>query len=405
MGDNAYPRANRTQYANCSDNYNLDSSFSTYDPSRPDWWGRYKDHTMPVLGNHEYLNTDDPTTQSQPYFDYFGAQGGFKAPAAPVPDDPNNDNNHGLKFGEGYYSYDLGSWHVVALNSNCGKVGGCDASSPQGNWLQSDFANHPAQCTLAYFHHPIYATTNGTNTLDVKPFWDMLYASGADVILAGHAHRYELHAPMTPEGVVDSTNGIRMFVVGTGGEPGGSVIDPNQVPQGVLQKVISDKFGVIKLDLDAGSYDWEYVAVDGTANGTVLDSGSDQCHGAPDLLLQGVCGRFDGDKICPIERSISNYQVSCLGEGKGGADKCSALALALHSPECVEGLSCELRVTTRSGCRSEKCPPGILARPCASPIFRSDVHDKRQTRRKAGTQCPRASLSEGGGRAAEKESS
>jgi hypothetical protein len=281
MGDNAYPRANRTQYANCYDNYNLDSSFSTYDPSRPDWWGRYKDHTMPVLGNHEYLNTDDPTTQSRPYFDYFGAQGGFKAPAAPVPDDSNNDNNHGLTFGEGYYSYDLGSWHIMALNSNCGKVGGCDASSPQGIWLQSDLANHPAQCTLAYFHHPIYATANGTNTLDVKPFWDMLYASGADVILAGHAHRYELHAPMTPEGLVDSTNGVRMFVVGTGGEPGGSVIDPNQVPQGVLQKVISDKFGVIKLDLDAGSYDWEFIAVDGTANGTVLDSGSDQCHGAP----------------------------------------------------------------------------------------------------------------------------
>jgi Big-like domain-containing protein/calcineurin-like phosphoesterase family protein len=279
MGDNAYPRANRTQYANCYDNYNLDSSFSTFNASRPDWWGRYKDHTMPVLGNHEYLNTDDPTTQSQPYFDYFGGKNGFKAPAAPVPTD--SDNDHALKFGEGYYSYDLGSWHIVALNSNCGKVGGCDAGSPQGQWLQRDLANHPAQCTLAYFHHPIYATGNGTNTLDVKPFWDMLYASGADVILSGHAHRYELHNPMTPEGVPDSTNGIRQFVVGTGGEPGGSEIDPNQVPQGVLQKVIIDKFGVIKLDLDAASYNWEFIAVDGTANGTVMDSGSDQCHGVP----------------------------------------------------------------------------------------------------------------------------
>src|SRR5215212_20247 len=279
MGDNAYPRANRTQYANCYDNYNLDSTWTTFDASRPDWWGKFKDHTMPVLGNHEYMNTDDPSIQSQPYFDYFGAKNGFKGPVAPVPNGPGNA--HGLKFGEGYYSYDLGSWHIVALNSNCGKVGGCDASSPQGQWLQRDLASRPAQCTLAYFHHPLYATANGTNTLGVKPFWDMLYANGADVILSGHAHRYELHAPMTPEGVPDSTYGIRQFVVGTGGEPGGSEIDSSKVPTGVLQKVVIGKFGVIKLGLDAGSYSWDFIAVDGTSHGTVMDSGSEQCHGAP----------------------------------------------------------------------------------------------------------------------------
>jgi hypothetical protein len=291
MGDNAYPRANRTQYANCYDNYNLDSSWSTFDPSRPDWWGNddYIRLTMPVLGNHEYMNSDDLSIKSQPYFDYFGAKNGFQPPAAPVPNDPVNDNDHGLTFGEGYYSYDLGSWHIAALNSNCDKVGGCDASSPQGQWLQRDLANHPAQCTLAYFHHPIYATANGTNTLNVKPLWDTLYAKGADVILSGHAHRYERHARMTPEGLVDPTYGIRQFVVGTGGEPGGSVIDPNQVPQDVLEKVVIDNFGVIKLDLDAGSYSWAFIAVDGTANGTVMDSssdvygpgGSEQCHGVP----------------------------------------------------------------------------------------------------------------------------
>jgi hypothetical protein len=292
MGDNAYPRANRNQYANCYDNYNLDVGWSTYNPSRPDWWGNddYIKLTMPVLGNHEYMNSDDPAIKSKPYFDYFSAQNGFQPPAAPVPNAPNN--NHGLTFGEGYYSYDLGSWHIVALNSNCDKVGGCDASSPQGQWLQRDLAaaaNTPNnQCTLAYFHHPLYATANGTNTLNVKPLWDMLYAKGADVILSGHAHRYERHAPMTPEGLVDPTNGIRQFVVGTGGEPGGSVIDPNQVPKDVLEKVVLE-FGVIKVDLDAGSYRWEFIAVDGTANGTVMDSssdvygpgGSEPCHGVP----------------------------------------------------------------------------------------------------------------------------
>ena len=288
MGDNAYPRANRTQYANCYDNYNLDSTWSTFDASRqpPDWWGQYKDHTMPVLGNHEYMNSDDDSIKSQPYFDYFSAvddplyQPDFKPPAAPVPNDPAN-NQFGLTFGKGYYSYDLGSWHIVALNSNCDKVGGCDASSPQGIWLQSDLANTTnKQCTLAYFHHPLYATANGTNTLNVRPLWEMLYANGADVILSGHAHRYERHAPMTPEGLVDPTNGIRQFVVGTGGEPGGSEIDYNQVPKDVLEKVIINKFGVIKVDLDApqpGSYSWAFIAVDGT----VMDSGTDQCHGLP----------------------------------------------------------------------------------------------------------------------------
>src|SRR5215212_3017109 len=282
MGDNAYPRANRTQYANCYDNYNLDSGGATFEPSRPDWWGN--DHyirlTMPVLGNHEYMNSTDPSIESRPYFDYFSGQNGFQPPAAPVPNDPVNDNDHGLTFGEGYYSYDRGSWHIVALNSNCGKVGGCEASSPQGQWLQRDLANNTAQCTLAYFHHPLYATANGTNTLNVKPFWDILYADGADVILSGHAHRYERHAPMTPEGLVDPTNGIRQFVVGTGGEPGGSEIDYNQVPKDVLEKVIINKFGVIKVDLDApqpGSYSWAFIAVDGT----VMDSGTDQCHGLP----------------------------------------------------------------------------------------------------------------------------
>jgi hypothetical protein len=304
MGDNAYPRANRTQYANCYDNYNLDSSHTTYNASRPDWWGddAYLSRTMPVLGNHEYMNIDDPSLQSQPYFDYFSAQNGFLGPKAPVPTvqnpDPNDpDNNHALTFGEGYYSYDLGSWHIVALNSNCDKVGGCEASSPQGQWLQRNLANHPAQCTLAYFHHPLYATANGTNTLNVKPLWDTLYAKGADVILSGHAHRYERHAPMTPEGLVDPANGIRQFVAGTGGEPGGSVIDPNQVPKNVLEKVVLD-FGVIKLDLDAGSYRWNFIAVDGTANGTVMDSGSEQCHGvpgSPDTTPPTVTGTAPGN--------------------------------------------------------------------------------------------------------------
>jgi acid phosphatase type 7 len=283
MGDNAYPDGTNNQYANCYDNYYLDSGWSTFNSSRTDWWGQYIDRTMPVLGNHEYQNSDKPSERSKPYFDYFSGASPFKPlpGPSPVPNDPTK-NQFGLTFGKGYYSYDLGSWHIVALNSNCNKVGGCEAGSPQGQWLRNDLKAHPAECTLAYFHHPLYATGLDTDTPQVMPFWRILYAKGADVILSGHAHRYERHAPITPEGKIDTTNGIRQFVVGTGGEPGGSEIDYNQVPQGVLQKVIIDKFGIIKLDLDAGSYSWEFIAADGTANGTVMDSGAnEQCHGTP----------------------------------------------------------------------------------------------------------------------------
>ena len=202
---------------------------------------------MPAVGNHEYY-----TAGAKPYYDYFGARAGAR--------------------GKGYYSYDLGSWHIVVLNSNCNKVGGCGERSPQGRWLRRDLANNPSSCTLAYFHHPLYATGLNTSTPQVRPFWRMLHYRGADVILNGHAHRYERHAPMTPGGV-RSANGIRQFVVGTGGSPGGSEIYSSQVPN--LQVVRTDTFGVIQLNLRASSYAWNFVPVAGQ---TFTDSGMSRCH-------------------------------------------------------------------------------------------------------------------------------
>src|SRR5918994_1444409 len=114
LGNNAYPGGTRAQFANCYDNYRL-SDGTRFDSSRPAWWGQYKNRTMPILGNHEYLNSSDSSLKSTPYFDYFSAKNGFKQPSAPV---PNTTANPGLSFGKGYYSYDLGSWHIVALNSN-----------------------------------------------------------------------------------------------------------------------------------------------------------------------------------------------------------------------------------------------------------------------------------------------
>src|SRR3712207_3121988 len=111
LGDNAYPSGTRAHFANCYDNYRLTNG-TDYDSSRPAWWGQYKNRTMPILGNHEYLNSSDSSLKSTPYFDYFSAKNGFRRPAAPV---PNTTANPGLSLGKGYYSYNLGSWHIVEI--------------------------------------------------------------------------------------------------------------------------------------------------------------------------------------------------------------------------------------------------------------------------------------------------
>src|SRR5215213_4532918 len=296
LGDNAYSSGTRAQFANCYDNYRL-SDGSTYDSSRPAWWGQYKDRTMPSLGNHEYLNSTDPTTQSNPYFDYFSAnQGvGFKLPAAPVP-------NPGLTKGEGYYSYDFGSWHIVVLNSNCDYVS-CNSTSAQAAWLQNDLANATnKQCTLAYMHHPLYATGTGGLEPRVKPLWQILYDNGAEVILNGHDHRYERLDRIDPNDNPDSTYGIRPLIAGTGGDPGSGTSDPKD-PNSQVR--IFGTAGILRMDLSDGYYSWAFIAPDPnnpTGTGTVMDStatpadpnfgaenppnstnpaGTEACHGAP----------------------------------------------------------------------------------------------------------------------------
>ena len=232
LGDNVYPYGSAQKFRDC------------YDPT----WGKYKRRTKPAVGNHEYYHT----TAAGPYFDYFGGRAGER--------------------GKGYYSYDRGSWHIVVLNSNCEKVGGCGTDSPQGRWLRNDLADHPSRCTLAYFHHPLYASGTGTATPQVKPFWNVLYNRGAEVILSGHAHRYERYAKITPEGA-RSAKGIRQFVVGTGGEPGGNDISRANAPN--MQRVKTNVFGVLRLSLRADSYAWKFVPVAGK---TFTDSGTTSCH-------------------------------------------------------------------------------------------------------------------------------
>ena len=224
---------------------------ASYDPS----WGRVKAISHPVPGNHEYMGSSRPgcTDSANAYYSYFGAAAG----------DPSR----------GYYSYDLGSWHVIALNTNLGCYTiSCAAGSPQEQWLQADLAAHPSACTLAYFHEPLFASGTGedTGTTAVRPFWDDLRAAGADVILNGHVHVYERFAPQSPAGAADP-DGIREFIVGTGGKSHytfGPALPNSEVRSAAA-------FGVLRMTLHPDGYEWQFMP----AAGSILsDSGQAACH-------------------------------------------------------------------------------------------------------------------------------
>jgi acid phosphatase type 7 len=222
----------------------------SYDPS----WGRLKALTHPVPGNHEYDTTGatdcSPTPTADGYFRYFGAAAG----------DP----------GEGWYSFDVGTWHVVALNSNCAEIGGCTITSPQGGWLQADLAADDATCTLAYMHAPRFSSGTHGNIASMGPFWQLLHADGADVVLAGHDHGYERFAPLDPNQQADPA-GIRSFVVGTGGK---NLRETYPSAQPGSEVRIGDRFGVLELTLRDGAYDWAFAPTTGEPP---LDAGTGTC--------------------------------------------------------------------------------------------------------------------------------
>jgi acid phosphatase type 7 len=213
-----------------------------YDPS----WGRVKPITHPSVGNHEYLTKD-----AAGYYAYFGA-----ASAAP----------------NGWYSFDVGAWHLIALNSNCTIVS-CRAGSPQETWLRADLAAHPQSCTLAYWHHPRFSSGAHGNDAGLAPYWADLYSAGADLVLVGHDHDYERFAPQTPEGTLDLAAGIGEFVIGTGGRS--HYTFPVGVPAANSQIQNDTTFGVLRLALHPTSYDWSFLP---QAGKSFTDAGSRSCH-------------------------------------------------------------------------------------------------------------------------------
>jgi outer membrane biosynthesis protein TonB len=233
---------------------------SFYDPS----WGRVKDRTRPSVGNHEYNTSTDPNhacygnpPQAQAYFDYFGAAAG--------------------EIGKGYYSFDVGTWHLIALNSNCSFVGGCGVGSPQWTWLQDDLAAHPNACTLAYWHVPLYSS-GGRATTATRALYQALYDANADLVLTGHDHTYERFAPQNANGQVDTTRGIRQFVVGTGGRnltSWATSPDGNLIIAANSEVRNNTTLGVLGLTLHPGSYDWAFVPIAGQS---FTDTGTTACH-------------------------------------------------------------------------------------------------------------------------------
>jgi len=226
---------------------------ASYDPS----WGRVKDITAPAPGNHEHK-----TAGAQGYYDYFNGEGNADGPAG--------------ERGKGYYSYDVGAWHLIALNSNCGPAGvtgGCTGKSPMITWLKADLAAHPNLCTLAYWHHPRFSSESPSQ-MPMKQAWLALYAKNADLILNGHKHHYERLAPQTPLGVADPARGIREIIVGTGGKGTGDM--PPASFLSTSEAWNADTFGVLEVSLLPDSYAWEFRPE--AAGGSFTDSGVTACH-------------------------------------------------------------------------------------------------------------------------------
>ena len=218
-------------------------NFACYDKT----WGRVKARTRPAAGNHEFHSTG-----ATYYFNYFGTAAGDPA--------------------KGYFSYELGAWHIIVLNSECVAIGGCQAGSKQEQWLRADLAAHPAACTLAYFHKPLFSSGGAHGDApEFRPFWQALYDAHADVVVNGHDHDYERFGPQNPSGETDQARGIREFVAGTGGKNH----RPFHQPDKNSEVRNADTFGVLKLTLRPHGYEWVFVP---EAGKSFTDSGTGTCH-------------------------------------------------------------------------------------------------------------------------------
>jgi hypothetical protein len=288
-GDDAYESGTAAEFTNC------------YDPT----WGRHKSRTLPAAGNHEYV-----TAGASGYFGYFGSSAGDPA--------------------KGYYSTDVGGWHVVILNSNCASIsGGCAAGGAQEQWLRADLAASTATCTLAVWHHALFSSGAHGSTTAVRPLWQALFDGGADLVVSGHDHDYERFAPQNANGVADPNFGIRELVVGTGGHglrAFATVAANSEVRE-------AGTFGVMKLTLHSASVDWEFVPIAGS---TFSDKGSLTCHGKPTatatLAAQAI--GLQAATLGPAGQPAAGSNLICrlLSDQENGRSAAIAIRSTLATP-------------------------------------------------------------------------
>jgi chitodextrinase len=307
IGDNVYEDGTAAEFADC------------YAPN----WGRHKARTRPAAGNHEY-NTSNATG----YYGYFGAAAGSPT--------------------EGWYSYDAGTWHVVVLNSNCAAVGGCGVGSPQELWLRSDLAAHPTPCTLAVWHHPRFGS--GLTSSSTQALWQALWDYRADVVLTGHQHSYERMALLGPTGSLNA-DGIRSFVVGTGGAAlasSGSATTGSQVRN-------DNTFGVLKLTLRQQGYEWAFIPIAGQ---TFTDSGAEACRPAsvdssPPTQPSNLTATAPPNRVDLSWRGSSdNVGIAGYDVIRNGATLATVGAVTSYSDETVAPLTTytyEVRARDASG--------------------------------------------------------
>lgn len=216
LGDLVYPTGSTPQFQEC------------YERT----WGQFKERTYPVPGNHEYQQTN-----AAPYFAYWGRQAG--------------------EFGRGYYSFDAGGWHIIALNSKIEKAHHEHSISAQHAWLQKDLASTKGRCILAFWHHPVFSSGQHPGSPRMKNILETLYHFGVTVVLNGHAHNYERFAPQNPAGNRDLSRGFRQFVVGTGGVP----LRPLKIRQPNSEFFQAEAYGVLRLELYPHDYSWQFIPV------------------------------------------------------------------------------------------------------------------------------------------------
>lgn len=244
-----------------------DDYLGSYAPT----WGRFKGITRPAAGNHEYAASADKLT-APGYYGYFGSLAGDPA--------------------TGYYSYNLGEWQAIALNS--GDIAwtkradntlpddcypeSCAVDSEQERWLRATLeALPPERCVVAYWHHPRWSSTNPFDYAEVGPLVQALYDHGVELLLVGHSHAYERFAPLHPNGTPHPA-GVRQFVIGTGGKDR-RFADPTPATTRIgseKQLLNASGFGVMELSLHADRYEFRFVH----ESGSVLDKGGGSCHGA-----------------------------------------------------------------------------------------------------------------------------